>query len=344
MAEEKSMNSPPLIPETQDSIEGNERSLICDILDQMTMILQEIDNNIGLFREVVMHELREFREEMRNEIRNLGMENKRKLPTTQTEKTLKLQKKKVIFLQSTWRKMAPRLHFLQINHVTWLHRKLRSSENVRFQYGTVVFLTAEVEIFIKTPILYGKDSMTVYCEPQEESKRLIDSINMIRIYVEHNGGPLGSVASKLSRIVKNVGLRGYEIQSGPAKTARYNITGSISMVEKAYLGAYVKSEDVLCSDSRLFRCEMSFTFKNGTNATVSKDRATCVQGPCNECNFGIQNLEISNAMSNEDKIMKNYLLPTGGVLALFGTVSLVIGIVLTIKSISRQSKYTKETN
>ncbi|XP_062596581.1 uncharacterized protein LOC134258041 [Saccostrea cucullata] len=204
-------------------------------------------------------------------------------------------------------------------------------------------IKAEVEIFMKRPILFGKDSMTVYCEPQEDSKKVIDSIEMIRVYVEHDGGKLGTTASKLSRIVKSTEFGSAEIQMGPAKTGRYNITGNISMVEKAYLGVYVKSEDVLCSDSRLFRCEMSFTLKNGTEATVYKDGSTCVQGPCNECNFGIQNLEISSTMANEDKMMINYLLPVGGVLALFGTVSLVVGIVLTIKSVSRRSKYAIQT-
>lgn len=84
---------------------------------------------------------------------------------------------------------------------------------------------ADVDIIVKSPVIYGKDSMTVFCKPQEALKRSIKSINMIRVYVEHDGDKLGSVQSKLSRIVKYAPYGGDDIQMGPAKTERYNITG-----------------------------------------------------------------------------------------------------------------------
>ncbi|XP_056010044.1 uncharacterized protein LOC130051687 isoform X2 [Ostrea edulis] len=201
---------------------------------------------------------------------------------------------------------------------------LMFTEHQAMKYIDLVFLfllndlsvEADVDIIVKSPVIYGKDSMTVFCKPQEALKRSIKSINMIRVYVEHDGDKLGSVQSKLSRIVKYAPYGGDDIQMGPAKTERYNITGDISSVDTAFIGVNVKSEDVICSDSRLFRCEMDFIFKNGTKANTFADAATCV---------------------------KDYLLPVGGVLAIVGTLALVVGIVLTVKYMSIRKK-TARTN
>ena len=54
--------------------------------------------------------------------------------------------------------------------------------------------------------------------------------------------------------------------------------GSITTVEAAYLQVFVNARDVMCSDSRLFRCEMDFILKNKTEATDIKDDATCIKG------------------------------------------------------------------
>ena len=54
--------------------------------------------------------------------------------------------------------------------------------------------------------------------------------------------------------------------------------GSITTVEAAYLEVFVNARDVMCSDSRLFRCEMDFILKNNTEATDIKDDATCIKG------------------------------------------------------------------
>ena len=54
--------------------------------------------------------------------------------------------------------------------------------------------------------------------------------------------------------------------------------GSITTVEAAYLEVFVNARDVMCSDSRLFRCEMDFVLKNKTEATDIKDDATCIKG------------------------------------------------------------------
>ena len=54
--------------------------------------------------------------------------------------------------------------------------------------------------------------------------------------------------------------------------------GSITTVEAAYLEVFVNARDVMCSDSRLFRCEMDFILKNKTEATDIKDDATCIKG------------------------------------------------------------------
>ncbi|XP_056010043.1 uncharacterized protein LOC130051687 isoform X1 [Ostrea edulis] len=231
---------------------------------------------------------------------------------------------------------------------------LMFTEHQAMKYIDLVFLfllndlsvEADVDIIVKSPVIYGKDSMTVFCKPQEALKRSIKSINMIRVYVEHDGDKLGSVQSKLSRIVKYAPYGGDDIQMGPAKTERYNITGDISSVDTAFIGVNVKSEDVICSDSRLFRCEMDFIFKNGTKANTFADAATCVKGPCKKCGIGIQNLEAGSGLSDEEKMMetmKDYLLPVGGVLAIVGTLALVVGIVLTVKYMSIRKK-TARTN
>ena len=52
----------------------------------------------------------------------------------------------------------------------------------------------------------------------------------------------------------------------------------MSTVDAAYLRVHVSASNVMCSDSRLFRCEMQFIFKNKTRADDVSDRATCVQG------------------------------------------------------------------
>ena len=49
-------------------------------------------------------------------------------------------------------------------------------------------------------------------------------------------------------------------------------------VETAYLEVFVNARDVMCSDSRLFRCEMVFILTNKTKATDVKDGATCIKG------------------------------------------------------------------
>jgi hypothetical protein len=97
-----------------------------------------------------------------------------------------------------------------------------------------VSFAADVEIIVRTPIIYGKDNMTVYCRPQEAAKSSIESIEMIRVYVEHGGGKLGSVPSKLSRIMKHLPYGGDHIQMGPAKTERYNITGKYGLRSDAH--------------------------------------------------------------------------------------------------------------
>ena len=64
-----------------------------------------------------------------------------------------------------------------------------------------------------------------------------------------------------------------------SQVTRYLLfVGSITTVEAAYLEVFVNARDVMCSDSRLFRCEMDFILKNKTEATDIKDDATCIKG------------------------------------------------------------------
>lgn len=88
-------------------------------------------------------------------------------------------------------------------------------------------VSAYVETVIQNPVLYNKENMSVICRPDPAHRDSIESVRMIRVYVEHHAGPIGTTASKLSRIT-NMGV----IQYGPANTARYIVTGIRDMKSK----------------------------------------------------------------------------------------------------------------
>nr|XP_022321040.1 uncharacterized protein LOC111123171 isoform X1 [Crassostrea virginica] len=238
-------------------------------------------------------------------------------------------------------------------------------EYIYIKFGHLVFLqciclivSAYVETVIQNPVLYNKENMSVICRPDPAHRDSIESVRMIRVYVEHHAGSIGTTASKLSRIT-NMGA----IQYGPANTARYIVTGSITTVEAAYLEVFVNARDVMCSDSRLFRCEMDFILKNKTEATDIKDDATCIKGPCNSCFTGLQNFEARTETGTENlastmkgpcnscitglqnfeartetgterlaTAMKDPLIIVGAGLAVLGILSLVCGAILIVKS------------
>lgn len=199
---------------------------------------------------------------------------------------------------------------------------------------------AYVDVVARTPIIYGNDSLSVICEPNAAYTGNIDSIEMIRVYVERDGAKLGSLQSKLARIMK---INGTDVlQSGPAKSDRYTISGNISTVGAAFLSVQVGAKDVMCSDSRLFRCKMQFIFKNRTMATYFTDKATCVRGPCNKCDVGPQNFVEGTQTTEEIKdTMRDPLFITGIGLAVTGSLCLVAGIALSVVSKTGQNVKSK---
>ena len=88
-------------------------------------------------------------------------------------------------------------------------------------------VSAYVETVIQNPVLYNKENMSVICRPDPAHRDSIESVRMLRVYVEHHAGSIGTTASKLSRIT-NMGA----IQYGPANTARYIVTGIRDMKSK----------------------------------------------------------------------------------------------------------------
>lgn len=189
-----------------------------------------------------------------------------------------------------------------------------------------------VDLVVRTPIIYGNESLSVVCEPHAAYKRSIASIEMIRVYVEWDGAKLGSMQSKLARIMRNNGSD--VLQRGPAKTDRYTITGNLSTVDAAYLRVHVSASDVMCSDSRLFRCQMQFIFKNRTRGDDVTDKTTCVQGPCNKCEVDPQNLVegIGKQTDIMEKTMKDPLFLASVGLAVIGSLCLVAGLTLIFLS------------
>lgn len=189
---------------------------------------------------------------------------------------------------------------------------------------------AYVDVGMRTPITYGNESLSVVCEPHAAYKGSIERIEMIRVYVEWDGAKLGTMQSKLARIMRKNGSD--VLQKGPAKTDRYIITGNMSTVDAAYLRVHVSASNVMCSDSRLFRCEMQFIFKNKTRADDVSDRATCVQGPCNKCEVGPQNFVESTDKQTDEmgKTMKDPLFLASVGLAVIGFLCLVAGLTLIV--------------
>eukprot|EP00105_Crassostrea_gigas_P031268 XP_011453908.1 PREDICTED: uncharacterized protein LOC105346859 [Crassostrea gigas] len=88
---------------------------------------------------------------------------------------------------------------------------------------TYLSAVAYVDVGMRTPITYGNESLSVVCEPHAAYKGSIERIEMIRVYVEWDGAKLGTMQSKLARIMRKNGSD--VLQKGPAKTDRYIITG-----------------------------------------------------------------------------------------------------------------------
>ena len=89
-------------------------------------------------------------------------------------------------------------------------------------------VSAYVETVIQNPVLYNKENMSVICRPDPAHRDSIESVRMIRVYVEHDGGRIGSNESRLSRIyLKKIvnSTKSYPIKHEDAKTERYIVTG-----------------------------------------------------------------------------------------------------------------------
>ena len=70
--------------------------------------------------------------------------------------------------------------------------------------------------------------MSVICRPDAAHRDSIERVRMIRVYVEHDGGRIGSDESRLSRIDRktvNSTTKSYPIKHEDAKTERYIVTG-----------------------------------------------------------------------------------------------------------------------
>nr|XP_022321044.1 uncharacterized protein LOC111123173 [Crassostrea virginica] len=199
-------------------------------------------------------------------------------------------------------------------------------------------VSAYVEIVIQNPVLYKEENMSVICRPDAAHRDSIERVRMIRVYVEHDGGRIGSDESQMSKIVNST--KSYPIEHEDAKTERYIVTGKIRRVNTAYLEVFVNARDVMCSDSRLFRCEMDFILKNKTEATDIKDGVTCIKGPCNTCRTylaeppGLLDLNIRPEIDAENFAtrIKDPLILVGVGLGVLGILSLVCGVILFVKS------------